>query len=105
MLLIFFISHLFPSKNDLKTNESHRSAKKVKMIPFEKINDNESAIGHLLESQNERNASIIDAIDSKANQPEMDDYAAMPISEYGAAYLRGMGWDENRGIGRNNENK
>ena len=36
-------------------------------------------------------------------QASLDAYEAMPVAEFGAAMLRGMGWKEGEGIGRNKE--
>ncbi|XP_014240647.1 G-patch domain and KOW motifs-containing protein [Cimex lectularius] len=34
-------------------------------------------------------------------EPTLDDYNNMPITDFGLAMLRGMGWDEKKGIGLN----
>lgn len=34
-------------------------------------------------------------------EPTLHDYENIPISEYGLAMLRGMGWSEDKGIGKN----
>lgn len=42
-----------------------------------------------------------------ANRPDettMEDYERMPVEHFGAALLRGMGWSEGQGIGRNRKN-
>lgn len=33
-------------------------------------------------------------------EADADAYAAMPIAEFGAAMMRGMGWTEGQGVGR-----
>lgn len=33
-------------------------------------------------------------------EPTMDDYESVPITEYGMAMLRGMGWTEAKGVGK-----
>lgn len=38
-----------------------------------------------------------------ADAAGIDEYEAMPIAEFGMAMLRGMGWSEGEGIGRNKE--
>lgn len=35
------------------------------------------------------------------DESTLDDYENIPISEYGLAMLRGMGWSEDKGIGKN----
>ena len=32
----------------------------------------------------------------------LDAYEAMPVSMFGEALMRGMGWEEGKGVGRNN---
>lgn len=34
----------------------------------------------------------------------MEDYEKMPVEEFGAALLRGLGWQKGEGIGRNRKN-
>lgn len=36
-------------------------------------------------------------------QASLDDYATMPIEDFGAAMLRGMGWEEGKPVGRNSK--
>lgn len=40
-------------------------------------------------------------VDTRPDAPTLDDYAATPVDEFGAAMLRGMGWVEGQGGGRN----
>lgn len=59
----------------------------------------------------EQSSLTITAIDEStafrndiANRPDettMEDYERMPVEHFGAALLRGMGWSEGQGIGRN----
>lgn len=42
-------------------------------------------------------------VDSRPDEPTLHDYATMPVEEFGAAMLRGMGWKEGSGIGRDNK--
>ena len=37
-------------------------------------------------------------VDSRPDVPSLDDYAAVPVEEFGAALLRGMGWKGGQGI-------
>lgn len=39
-------------------------------------------------------------VDSRPDEPSLKDYATMPVEEFGAAMLRGMGWQDGSGIGR-----
>ncbi|KAK5644980.1 hypothetical protein RI129_006280 [Pyrocoelia pectoralis] len=46
-------------------------------------------------------ANVIE-IDGK-EEPTLEDYESVPIGDYGLAMLRGMGWTEGLGIGKNNK--
>jgi len=39
-------------------------------------------------------------VDSRPDEPTLQDYTTMPVEEFGAAMLRGMGWKDGSGIGR-----
>lgn len=39
-------------------------------------------------------------VDTRPDAPTLDDYSTMPIEEFGAAMLRGMGWKDGSGVGR-----
>ena len=39
-------------------------------------------------------------VDSRPDGPSLHDYHSMPVEEFGAAMLRGMGWKEGMGAGR-----
>ncbi|KAL3161713.1 hypothetical protein ABBQ38_008811 [Trebouxia sp. C0009 RCD-2024] len=41
-------------------------------------------------------------LQAAAEQSTLDDYASTPIEEFGAALLRGMGWEEGKAVGRRN---
>ena len=41
-------------------------------------------------------------LDAAADEASLDDYANTPIEEFGAALLRGMGWEEGKAVGRRN---
>ena len=41
-------------------------------------------------------------LDAAAEEASLDDYANTPIEEFGAALLRGMGWEEGKAVGRRN---
>ena len=40
-------------------------------------------------------------VDTRPEAPTLQEYSATPIEEFGAAMLRGMGWKEGEGVGRN----
>ncbi|PWN32269.1 uncharacterized protein FA14DRAFT_175095 [Meira miltonrushii] len=39
-------------------------------------------------------------MDSRPDAPSLSDYASMPVDDFGAALLRGMGWQEGMGAGK-----
>ena len=41
--------------------------------------------------------------DTRPEPPSLSDYAKMPVEEFGAALLRGMGWKEGMGAGKNKQ--
>ena len=41
--------------------------------------------------------------ESRPDAPTMSDYANMPVEEFGAALLRGMGWKQGMGAGKNRQ--
>ena len=40
-------------------------------------------------------------VEDLPDQATLDDYESMPIEDFGAAMLRGMGWEEGKPVGRN----
>jgi hypothetical protein len=42
-----------------------------------------------------------DDVKNRPDETTMDDYENIPVEEFGAALLRGLGWNEGEGIGRN----
>ena len=40
-----------------------------------------------------------------ADQPDLHVYAEKPIENYGISLLKGMGFDENKGLGKNRNQK
>ncbi len=42
-----------------------------------------------------------DDVQSRPEEATMEDYENIPVDEFGAALLRGLGWNEGEGIGRN----
>jgi hypothetical protein len=45
-----------------------------------------------------------DDYEKRPDETTMDDYDRVPVEEFGAALLRGLGWNEGEGIGRNRKN-
>jgi G patch domain/KOW motif-containing protein len=42
-------------------------------------------------------------VEDLPEQATLDDYESMPIADFGAAMLRGMGWEEGKPVGRNSK--
>lgn len=51
-------------------------------------------------SQPNEEAMFHHDVDTRPDEPTLQDYAAMPVEEFGAAMLRGMGWKDGSGVGR-----
>jgi hypothetical protein len=45
--------------------------------------------------------SFKDDVENRPDETTMDAYDKIPVEEFGAALLRGLGWNEGDGIGRN----
>ena len=43
-------------------------------------------------------------VDERPDNPTLDKYRSVPIDEFGAALLRGMGWIDGKAVGRNAKN-
>lgn len=48
--------------------------------------------------------SFKDDVENRPDETSMDAYEKIPVDEFGAALLRGLGWNEGEGIGRNRKN-
>ena len=66
-------------------------------------NKNESFIGKSL-AEKELDAFKED-VEDLPEQASMEAYESMPIEDFGAAMLRGMGWKEGEGVGRKHEER
>ncbi|KAF2090666.1 hypothetical protein K490DRAFT_61989 [Saccharata proteae CBS 121410] len=81
----------------------------VEEVPEAPKTDDQRALEALLGEKSKSNTVIPVASEEEAfhrdyeNAPDMatlEDYAAVPVEEFGAALLRGMGWKEGEAIGR-----
>lgn len=61
----------------------------------------ESFIGKSL--QEKELQAFKEDLEDLPEQASLDDYATMPIEDFGAAMLRGMGWEEGKPVGRNSK--
>ena len=62
---------------------------------------NESFIGKSL--QEKELQAFREDVQDLPEQASLDDYESMPIEDFGAAMLRGMGWEEGKPVGRNSK--
>ncbi|KAF2842934.1 hypothetical protein M501DRAFT_926393 [Patellaria atrata CBS 101060] len=72
--------------------------------------DDERALEALIGDNSESNlvVTVVDEeqdallrdLDGAPENPTLDNYAAVPVEEFGAALLRGMGWKEGEAVGR-----
>lgn len=61
---------------------------------FPNKNKLSEARNRVKEEPKENNTLILPGIDADANEPTLNDYESIPISDFGKAMLRGMGWKE-----------
>ena len=43
-------------------------------------------------------------VEKLPDEATMEDYERVPVEQFGAALLRGLGWKEGQGVGRNRRN-
>lgn len=43
-------------------------------------------------------------VKNRPDEATMEDYERVPVDQFGAALLRGLGWKEGEGVGRNRKN-
>ncbi|GLJ56138.1 hypothetical protein SUGI_1205120 [Cryptomeria japonica] len=67
----------------------------------EKIN-NSGVLGFMNSGEEERKR-LRESIDELPEEASLEAYSSLPVEDFGAALLRGMGWSEEKGIGRAKE--
>ncbi|CAO3637823.1 unnamed protein product [Cunninghamella echinulata] len=65
----------------------------------EETNESNNLIIHMDETEALRND-----LRDRPDDTTLEDYEKMPVEEFGAALLRGLGWQKGEGIGRNRKN-
>ena len=80
-----------------------KSEGEVSMLPMGETipRAGESFIGKSL--QEKELQAFKEDLEDLPEQSTLDDYTAMPIEDFGAAMLRGMGWEEGKPVGRNSK--
>ncbi|ORZ23484.1 DExH-box splicing factor binding site-domain-containing protein [Absidia repens] len=66
--------------------------------------DNEKENGPALVIPADETESFRNDVQNRAEDTTMEDYENVPVEEFGAALLRGLGWNQGEGIGRNRKN-
>ena len=96
-------------REEVDTTEVAAPAK-IEAVPVAKKTADQEALEALLGAKSTSNAVIPTLTDDETFHRQYDnapdapteaDYDAVPIEEFGAAMLRGMGWKDGEGIGRN----
>ena len=86
------LTRMGPKDDDAKAQYENKKKEQDK-------NKNESFIGKSL-AEKELEAFKED-VEDLPEEASMEAYESMPIEDFGAAMLRGMGWKEGEGVGRN----
>ncbi|KAI8086066.1 DExH-box splicing factor binding site-domain-containing protein [Halteromyces radiatus] len=66
--------------------------------------DNDDQTGPALVIPANETESFRNDVRNRPDETTMEDYENMPVEEFGAALLRGLGWNQGEGIGRNRKN-
>ncbi|KAF2456732.1 DExH-box splicing factor binding site-domain-containing protein [Lineolata rhizophorae] len=97
------------SKQDSRDGEGSTAVEEHKPEPAKQLTEDERALAALLGEKAGSNLTIPAVDEDEAfrtdyrdapDVPTLQDYAAVPIEEFGAALLRGMGWKDGEGVGR-----
>lgn len=74
------------------------------ILPAMAANDEEAIMRNRISGANE-DGSFRSDVASRPDSASLDEYAAVPIEEFGAALLRGMGWKEGDVVGKRKHQK
>lgn len=74
------------------------------ILPAMAANDEEAIMQNRRSGANE-DGSFRSDVASRPDSASLDEYAAVPIEEFGAALLRGMGWKEGDAVGKRKHQK
>lgn len=74
------------------------------ILPAMAANDKEAIMKNRISGANE-DGSFRSDVASRPDSASLDEYAAVPIEEFGAALLRGMGWKEGDAVGKRKHQK
>ncbi|CAO3591101.1 unnamed protein product [Absidia cylindrospora] len=92
------------------TTQQDQSVKSLEAQAIEAIiqesteGDNEKENGPTLVIPADETESFRNDVQNRADDTTMEDYEKVPVEEFGAALLRGLGWNQGEGIGRNRKN-
>lgn len=74
------------------------------ILPAMAANDEEAIMQNRMSGANEDGSFRLD-VASRPDSASLEEYAAVPIEEFGAALLRGMGWKEGDAVGKRKHQK
>ncbi|ORX47256.1 hypothetical protein BCR36DRAFT_405341 [Piromyces finnis] len=87
-------------KSEMKVDNLDHTNSTIEAIPILKQN----AVPNTENLKNETEKFRYD-IQFRPEESTLEDYERIPIEEFGAAMLRGMGWEKGKAVGRNRGNK
>lgn len=89
---------LFPKQEEseqLPVDDSLESLAARELLEESKGKQKEAAPSTLVINQKEQETADLQ------KEPTLEDYETVPVSSFGMAMLRGMGWDPSKGVGKN----
>lgn len=88
------------AKNNSNSGDGHTDSTTIKSIPILQQNAVPGSNDFTSETEKYRHD-----VNLRPEQASLEDYERIPIEEFGAAMLRGMGWEKGKSIGRNKGEK